>query len=86
MTLHQSLAAALAVEVAPTAPPHPAGLSASEAHVLRLLAQGKTTREIADELVIATSTADRHITHIYTKLGVRNRAEAVALALKYGTT
>jgi predicted ATPase/DNA-binding NarL/FixJ family response regulator len=84
MSLAESLAAAQAVEVAPMGQDLPAGLSASEAQVLQLLASGRTTKEIASELVIAVSTADRHITHIYTKLGVRNRAEAVALALQYG--
>jgi non-specific serine/threonine protein kinase len=84
MSLEQSLTAALAVGVAPAEPANPGGLSATEAHVLRLLARGLTTREIAAELVIATSTADRHLTHIYTKLGVRNRAEAVLFAVKYG--
>jgi DNA-binding NarL/FixJ family response regulator len=76
----------LALKSAPTEQVNPGGLSATEAHVLRLLASGRTTKEIAAELVIATSTADRHITHIYNKLGVRNRAEAVVLALKYGVT
>ncbi len=84
MSLEESLAAAVAVEIAPTEQGNPGGLSGAEAQVLRLLASGRTTKEIAAELVIAVSTADRHITHIYTKLGVRNRAEAVALALKYG--
>jgi predicted ATPase/DNA-binding NarL/FixJ family response regulator len=84
MSLDESLAAAVAVEIAPTEQRHPCGLSGTEAQVLRLLATGRTTKEIAAELVIAVSTADRHITHIYNKLGVRNRAEAVALALKYG--
>lgn len=86
MSLEQSLAAALNLKVASTEQFNPGGLSATEALVLRLLASGRTTKEIAAELVIATSTADRHITHIYTKLGVRNRAEAVVLALKYGVT
>jgi len=86
MSLEQSLAAALTLKVAPTEPANPGGLSATEVQVLRLLARGRTTKEIAAELVIATSTADRHITHIYDKLGVRNRAEAVVLALKYGVT
>ncbi len=54
--------------------------------MLRLRARGRATKEIAAELVIATSTADSHITHVYDKLGVRNRAEAVVLALKYGIT
>jgi predicted ATPase/DNA-binding CsgD family transcriptional regulator len=60
------------------------GLTATEAQVLRLLAAGRTTKEIADDLVVAVSTVDRHITHIYGKLGVRNRAAATAFAHKHG--
>ena len=86
MSLDKSLAEALALKVASTEQVNPGGLSATEAQVLRLLARGRTTKEIAAEFVIATSTADRHITHIYNKLGVRNRAEAVVLALRYGVT
>jgi DNA-binding NarL/FixJ family response regulator len=52
--------------------------------VLRLLSGGRTTKEIAAELVVAVSTVDRHLTHIYGKLGVRNRAEATAISLKHG--
>jgi len=84
MSLEESLAAARAVEVGAAAPRPSDGLSPTEQQVLRLLAQGRTTREIAAELVIAVSTADRHITHIYNKIGVRNRAEATAYALKHG--
>jgi non-specific serine/threonine protein kinase len=91
MSLDQAVAEALAVEVAPPVPPaEPRGsgpldsLTAAEAQVLRLLADGRTTKEIAGELVVAVSTVDRHLTHIYGKLGVRNRAEATACALKHG--
>jgi DNA-binding NarL/FixJ family response regulator len=49
--------------------------------VLRLLVNGHTTKEIAAQLVVAVSAVDRHLTHIYSKLGVRNRAEATALSL-----
>jgi predicted ATPase/DNA-binding CsgD family transcriptional regulator len=94
MTLEDSLAEALAVEVAPQeVPPRVrvpaevrsfAALSPSELQVLRRLAGGYTTKEIAAELVVAVSTVDRHITHIYDKLGVRNRAAATAFALKHG--
>ena len=59
-------------------------LTPTELQVLRQLVGGSTTREIAAELVVAISTVDRHITHIYTKLGARNRAEATAMALKTG--
>ena len=86
MSLEESLAAAQAVEIRPPEPWDSAGLTAAEARVLRLLARGLTTREVAAELVIAISTVDRHITHIYTKLGLRNRAEAVAYALTHGLT
>ena len=61
-----------------------ADLTAAEVQILRLLAGGRTTREIAAELVVAVSTVDRHITHIYEKLGVRNRAAATAFALTNG--
>ena len=91
MSLDQAVAEALAVEVAPPArlPESRAGgpfdeLTPAEVQVLRLLAGGRTTKEIAAELVVAVSTVDRHITHIYGKLGVRNRAEATAFALKHG--
>ena len=61
-----------------------ADLTATEAQVLRLLAGGRTTKEIAGELVVAVSTVDRHLTHIYQKLGVRNRSAATAFALQHG--
>ena len=91
MSLDQAVAEALAVEVAPPAPQPdtPRGgpfdhLTPAEVQVLRLLAAGRTTKEIAAALVVAVSTVDRHITHIYAKLGARNRAEATAFALKHG--
>jgi len=59
-------------------------LTPTELQVLRQLVGGSTTKEIAAELVVAISTIDRHITHIYAKLGARNRAEAAAIALKTG--
>ena len=52
--------------------------------MLRLLAGGRTTKEIAAALVVSVSTVDRHITHIYAKAGVRGRAAATAFALKHG--
>jgi LuxR family maltose regulon positive regulatory protein len=55
-------------------------LSAREREVLRLLARGRTNREIADELSVAVTTAKKHISNLIGKLGVRNRTEAVARA------
>lgn len=85
-----AIAEARAIEVAPPdipVSPTPASrvrLTTAEQQVLRLLMTGRTTKEIAAELVVAVSTVDRHLTHIYQKLGVRNRAEATAVALKHG--
>jgi len=61
-----------------------AGLSPREVEVLRLIAAGQTTREVADSLVLSMSTVERHITHIYTKIGARGRADATAYALLHG--
>ena len=62
----------------------PAGLTARETQVLRLIADGATTREISEQLFISAKTADNHIQHIYTKLGVTNRAAATRWALDHG--
>ena len=58
------------------------GLTSRELEVLRLLAQGKRQPEIAAELVISPKTVGTHIEHILSKLGVRSRAQAVALAYR----
>jgi LuxR family maltose regulon positive regulatory protein len=53
-------------------------LSERELEVLRLIAAGLANREIADELYIAVGTVKRHINHIYGKLGVHSRTQALA--------
>jgi HD-GYP domain-containing protein (c-di-GMP phosphodiesterase class II) len=65
-------------------PALPAGLSAREAEVLRLLALGLTTRQVAEQLVISTKTADHHVQHIYTKIGVSTRGAAALFAIEQG--
>jgi predicted ATPase/DNA-binding CsgD family transcriptional regulator/DNA-binding XRE family transcriptional regulator len=83
MSLDEAVAEALAVEVA--APnDRPARLTAAEVEVLRGLASGRTNRQIAAHLVVAVSTVDRHVTHIYQKLGRRGRAAATVFALEHG--
>jgi HD-GYP domain-containing protein (c-di-GMP phosphodiesterase class II) len=62
----------------------PAGLTAREAEVLRLLALGLTTKQVADELVITPKTADHHVQHIYTKIGVSTRGAAALFAIEHG--
>jgi ATP/maltotriose-dependent transcriptional regulator MalT len=57
-----------------------AGLSDRELDVLRLVAVGCSNREIADRLFVGVSTVKKHINHIYDKLDVKNRTQAVAHA------
>jgi LuxR family maltose regulon positive regulatory protein len=58
----------------------PEPLTAREADVLAMLASGKTVAAIAEILVLAPTTVKTHIKHIYGKLAVRNRTEALAQA------
>lgn len=62
----------------------PGGLSRRELEVLRLVADGMSAGEIATTLFISTRTAEHHVSHIYTKIGVANRAAATRWALKNG--
>ena len=48
--------------------------------MLRLLAQGKTNRVIAQELVVSEKTVASHVSHIFTKLGLTSRSAATAYA------
>ena len=59
-------------------------LSEREIEVLRLIVAGLSNPEIAEELVIAVSTVKSHTNHIYGKLGVESRTQAVATALELG--
>ncbi|HET7489662.1 MAG TPA: HD domain-containing phosphohydrolase [Acidimicrobiales bacterium] len=65
-------------------PAMPAGLSPREVEVLRLLALGLTTRQVAERLVIAPKTADHHVQHVYTKIGVSTRGAAALFAIEHG--
>ena len=56
-------------------------LTKREQQILTLIVQGFTNREIAKHLSISESTTENHIHHIYAKLQVSNRAQAVAYAL-----
>ena len=62
----------------------PGGLSRRELEVLRLVAEGRTSAEVATELFISIRTAEHHIQHIYTKIGAGNRASATRWALTHG--
>ena len=52
--------------------------------MLRLLALGLTTKEVADRLVISAKTADHHVQNIYTKIGVSTRGAAALFAIENG--
>ena len=66
------------------APVLPDGLTPREVEVLRLIAVGKSSREVAEELVLSIRTVERHITNIYGKIDARGRADATTYALGHG--
>jgi HD-GYP domain-containing protein (c-di-GMP phosphodiesterase class II) len=61
-----------------------AGLTPREVEVLRLLARGLSSREIAARLVISHKTARNHIEHIYAKVGASDRVRASLFAMQHG--
>jgi DNA-binding CsgD family transcriptional regulator len=67
---------------APGSPPAP--LTAREAEVMRLVARGRTNREVAAELFISDKTVARHLSNIFAKLGLSSRAAATAWAYEHG--
>jgi pimeloyl-ACP methyl ester carboxylesterase/DNA-binding CsgD family transcriptional regulator len=60
------------------------GLTPREVQVLRHVAVGATNKEIAAKLSLAVSTVERHLVNLYTKIGARGRADAIAYALRHG--
>lgn len=83
------LVAQLAAPPAPPAPPAPVAvrerfpaLTPREADVLERIAEGRTNPEIAAELFLTVPTVKSYVNQVFQKLGVRTRAEAVALALR----
>lgn len=68
----------------PAMPRPPADLTERELEVVRLLASGRTKREIAAELVISPATVHTHTVHIYGKCGVSTRAGLAMFAMQHG--
>jgi ATP/maltotriose-dependent transcriptional regulator MalT len=96
MTPEQTLAAQGAVAMPTTAPvgpsmaPHapkastyPDGLTGREVEVLRLLAQGLTDAQVAEQLVISPHTVNTHVKAIYSKIGVSSRSAATRYAIEH---
>jgi DNA-binding NarL/FixJ family response regulator len=72
----------LAEKEPPEEPAHP--LTDRELEVLRAAAQGLTNYDIAQQLTVSVRTVEAHLTHVYNKLGVSSRTEAVVHAMRQG--
>ncbi len=62
---------------------YPAGLTTREVEVLRLVAQGMTNEQVADQLVISPRTVNTHLTSIYGKIGTSTRSAATRYAMEH---
>ncbi|MCB0943437.1 MAG: response regulator transcription factor, partial [Mycobacterium sp.] len=78
------LASGLAVEIRRRAEPSGPSLSAREREVLGMIAHGQSIPAIAEALFLAPSTVKTHVQRLYEKLGVSDRAAAVAEAMRRG--
>jgi ATP/maltotriose-dependent transcriptional regulator MalT len=78
----ESRADAVALEVEGRLSPEASPLTRRECEVLRLVADGKTNRKIAKQLMLSEHTVNRHVTNILSKLGSASRSAAVAEALR----
>ncbi len=87
MTSEQALAAQGQKPIPTTTlippPPYPAGLTAREVEVLRLVAGGLTDVQVAEKLVLSPRTVHAHISSIYSKLGVTSRSAATRYAIEH---
>ena len=84
LTIYRDAPGARAAAGAGSGDPALASLTAREREVLELIATGLTNDEIADRLVLGAGTIKTHVNHIFLKLGIRNRAEAVIFAFDHG--
>jgi NarL family two-component system response regulator LiaR len=83
--LHPSVAARLMRQVAAASPrAHRTDLTARELEVLRLIAAGRSNKQIARELSVAEKTVKAHVSNVLSKLGVADRTQAAVYAVQNG--
>ena len=89
LTAQESLAISTTAIAEPSSTPHtpkaltpPNGLTPREKEVLRLLAQGLTSAQIAEQLTVSVLTVNTHVRSIYGKLGVTSRSAATRWAME----
>ncbi len=75
--------AAAGQRAAPSPPRWPADLTDREVEVLRLIARGRSNREVAERLFISPKTVGRHVENLYAKIGVSSRAAAAVFAMEH---
>jgi HD-GYP domain-containing protein (c-di-GMP phosphodiesterase class II) len=75
--------AAAGRRAAPARGRRPAGLTDREVEVLRLIARGRTNRQVAERLVVSPKTVGRHVENVYAKIGVSSRAAAALFAMEH---
>ncbi len=88
MTLEEAVEYTLSQEEqaspAASVPEYPAGLTRREVEVLRLVAQGMTNAQVAQELYVSPRTVNAHLNSVYHKLEVRSRSAATRFAVEHG--
>jgi DNA-binding NarL/FixJ family response regulator len=82
--LLEQVTAAIAETAGDVAGPLPGNLTARQAEVLRLLADGLSNKEIAARLYLSQGTVERHLNTIYRKLGLGGRVDATRYAVEHG--